>query len=150
MHQNRKWVSFVQASQVAPGTFRVDNVTGWENGYFLMQACAGFPWPNADCPVALVECDHGQEVRGDLSRQTAGMATESLQAGATSYCNLVEASLAIRQAFVQISRSLLLLTILAMDCRASASQGTCFSKGCMCSMVFSKHESLIQITCKGL
>ena len=58
--------------------------------------CAGFPWPNPDCPVALVECDHGQEVRGDLSRQTSALATESLQAGATSYCNLVEASLAIR------------------------------------------------------
>ena len=141
----------MQASQGAPGTFRVDNVTGWENGCFFMQACAGFPWPNADCPVALVECDHGQEVRGDLSRQTAGMATESLQAGATSYCNLVEASLAIRQAtFVRISRSLLLPTILAMDCPASASQEICFSKGPMCSMVFFLHESLAQTTCKGL
>ena len=46
--------------------------------------------------MALVECDHGQEVRGDLSRQTSALAAESLQAGATSYCNLVEASLAIR------------------------------------------------------
>ena len=58
--------------------------------------CEGFPWPNPDCPVALVECDRGQEVKGDLSRQSSTLATESLQAGATSYCNLVEASLAIR------------------------------------------------------
>ncbi len=26
----------------------------------------GFPWPNPDCPVALIPCDFGKEQTGDL------------------------------------------------------------------------------------
>lgn len=57
---------------------------------------AGFPWPNPGCPVALVECDHGEEVRGNITRKTTTITADALQAGATSYCNLVEAGLAVR------------------------------------------------------
>lgn len=56
----------------------------------------GFPWPNPDCPVALVECDHGEEVRGNINQKTGVVSTNAVGSGSTSYCNLVEARLAIR------------------------------------------------------
>ena len=59
---------------------------------------AGFPWPKTDKPVALVECDHGTEMRAGAMRGGKISVTQSVAPGASSYCNAEEAGLAIRSA----------------------------------------------------
>ena len=89
--------SRVAAVHCAPDAL-VSAVTGRCSLHLSTGVSAGFPWPKTDKPVALVECDHGTELRAGAMRGGKISVTQSIAPGASSYCNAEEAGLAIRSA----------------------------------------------------